>query len=91
MVRWVVSRLQVGDPLRLEHFTEWSLGQGMAHLLFSIWGQPTVDFFTTIFAFSCLPDPLALWNNALQADSSEGLLYMCPPQTLLPLAPHRVV
>ncbi len=59
--------------------------QGIANLLFDLWGVPMADLFTTrlnnkVEAFhNRLPDPLALRGNPLQVDWSQGLLYMYPP------------
>ncbi len=92
-----LSRFQIENPCRLERSTEWSLDCRVTNLLFDIWGLPTVDLFATWLNnkvetfFSCLPDPLALQGNSLQADWSKGLLYMYPPVPLLSLALHKVI
>ena len=86
-----LSQFRIENPRRLERSTEWSLDPRVTNLLFVIWGQPTVDLFTTqlnnkVEAFSsCLPDPLALQGNSLQADWSKDLLYMYPPVPSCPL------
>ena len=81
----------------MECSTEWSLDRRVTNLLFNIWGQPTVDLFTTRLNnkvetfFSRLSDPLALQGNSLWAECSKGLLYMYPPLPLLSLALHKVI
>ncbi len=80
-----LSHHRVERLRRLEHSTEGSLNHGMANVLFSLWGVPMVELFATrlnnkvnVF-YSCLPDTLALQENPLQVDWSQGLLYMYPP------------
>ena len=93
-----------GSPLDFESriLADWSAppnGLSIAGQLtyFAIWGQPTVDLFTTRLNnkveafFSHLPDPLALQGNSLQSDWSKGLLYMYPQLPLLSLALHKVI
>ncbi len=84
------DKRQGGSPLSSssrEHPTDWSLDPRVTSPLFDIWGLPTVDLFATwlnskVNAFySCLPDPLALTGSSLQADWSNGLLYMYPTPT----------
>ena len=97
MWRRIASRFRIENPRRLERSTEWSLDHRVTNLLFAIWGQPTVDLFTTRLNnkveafFSRLPDPLALQGNSLQSDWSKGLLYMYPQLPLLSLALHKVI
>ncbi len=92
-----LSRFRIENPCRLECSTEWSLDRRVTNLLFDILRLPTVDLFATwpnnkVEAFfSCLPDPLALQGNSLQADWSKGLLYMYPPMPLLSLALQKVI
>ena len=60
-----LSQFRVKNPRRLQHSTEWTLDHRVTNLLFDIWGQPTVDLFTTQLNnkveafFSHLPDRLA--------------------------------
>ncbi len=42
-----LSRFRVKNPRQLQHSTEWTLDHRVTNLLFDIWGQPTVDLFTT--------------------------------------------
>ena len=92
-----LSRFRIENLCRLERSSDWSPDCRVTNLLFNIWGQPTVDLFATRLNnrveafFSCLPDPLALQDNSLQADWSKALLYMYPPLPLLSLALHKVI
>ena len=80
-----LSHHRVEHPHHLGCSTEWYLDQGMATLLFILWGVPLVALFTTwlnnkVEAFySRLPDPLSLQGNPLQVNWSQGLLCnYCP-------------
>ncbi len=92
-----LSRFRIENPHRLERSTKWSFDRRVTNLLFDIWGLPTVDLFASRLNnkveafFSCLPDPLALQGNTLQADWPKGLLYMYPPVPLLSFALHKVI
>ena len=83
-----LSRDGLPFPRDILKSTEWSLLQSVADRIFQRWGRPDVDLFATrrnrkVACFcSCIPEHLALSQQALSIPWDQGLIYLYPPLSL---------